>query len=83
MVTLRAREAALTEQRNCACCREFVGGWWVARTAEGLFLYGLLLGALAAVIYGGLTRRASLPVAYSVANYLKLAGGAGGGLWLE
>lgn len=59
----------------------FLGGWWVARRAEGLFLlHGLLLGALAAVIYGGLTWRVSLPAAFIAANYLKLAGGAGGGL---
>lgn len=59
----------------------FLGGWWVARKADGLFLlHGLLLGALAAVIYGGLTLRVSLPTAYIVANYLKLVGGAGGGL---
>jgi putative membrane protein (TIGR04086 family) len=59
----------------------FLGGWWVARRAEGLFLlHGLLLGALAAVIYGGLTWKVSLPTAYTVANCLKLVGGAGGGL---
>jgi putative membrane protein (TIGR04086 family) len=59
----------------------FVGAWWVARRAEGLYLlHGLLLGVLAAVIYGGLTWRLSLPTAYIVANYLKLVGGAAGGL---
>jgi putative membrane protein (TIGR04086 family) len=59
----------------------FLGGWWVARRAEDLFLlHGLLLGALAAVIYGALTWRVSLPTAYVVADYLKLVGGAAGGL---
>jgi hypothetical protein len=59
----------------------FVGGWWVARRAEGLYLlHGLLLGALAAVIYAGLTWRVSLPTAYIVANYLKLGGSTAGGL---
>lgn len=59
----------------------FVGGWWAARGAGRLFvIHGLLVGALAALIYGGLTWKVSLPAAYIVANYLKLAGGAAGGL---
>jgi hypothetical protein len=64
----------------------FIGGWWVARTADGLLvLHGLLVGAVAALIYGGLTWKVKLPAPYIVANYLKLIGGAGGGLtaqWL-
>jgi putative membrane protein (TIGR04086 family) len=59
----------------------FIGGWWVARKAGDLFfLHGLLLGAFAALIYGGLTWKITLPAAYIVANYLKLIGGAAGGL---
>lgn len=59
----------------------FVGGWWAARGASRLFLiHGLLVGALAALIYGALTWKVSLPTAYIVANYLKLADGAAGGL---
>lgn len=58
----------------------FLGGWWVARKADSLFLlHGLLVGAAAALIYGSLTWKVSLPTAYIVANYLKLAAGAGGG----
>jgi hypothetical protein len=64
----------------------FIGGWWVARRADGLFvLHGLLLGALAAILYGGLTWKFVLPTPYIIANYLKLLGGTGGGLmarWL-
>jgi TRAP-type C4-dicarboxylate transport system permease large subunit len=64
----------------------FIGGWWVARAADGLFvLHGLLLSALAAVVYGALTWKFVLPAPYIVRNYLKLLGGAGGGLmarWL-
>jgi putative membrane protein (TIGR04086 family) len=59
----------------------FIGGWWTARRADGLFLlHGLLVGAVAALLYGALTWNVSLPTSYIVANYLKLLGGAGGGL---
>jgi len=59
----------------------FLGGWWVARGAGQLpLLHGLLAGVLAALMYGALTWKVSLPTAYVVANYLKLVAGAGGGL---
>lgn len=59
----------------------FLGGWWVARGADRLpLLHGLLVGALAALMYGALTWKVTLPTAYVVANYLKLVAGAGGGL---
>jgi putative membrane protein (TIGR04086 family) len=65
----------------------FLGGWWAARRAGSLFLvHGLLVGALAAVIYGALTIKVTLAAAYIVANYLKLLGGAAGGItaqWLR
>lgn len=58
----------------------FIGGWWAAQRASGLFvLHGLLVGIVAALIYGALTWKMSLPTAYVVANYLKLVAGAGGG----
>lgn len=59
----------------------FLGGWWAARKAGGQFLlHGVLVGLVAALMYGGLTWKLSLPTAYIVANYLKLVGGAAGGL---
>jgi putative membrane protein (TIGR04086 family) len=59
----------------------FLGGWWAARGASDRFLvHGLLVGVLAAVIYGALTIKVALPTAYIVANYLKLLGGAAGGI---
>jgi putative membrane protein (TIGR04086 family) len=62
----------------------FLGGWWVARRAGRLFLlHGLIVGALAALIYGTLTLKVSLPSAYIVANYLKLVGGAAGGVMAQ
>ena len=62
----------------------FIGGWWAARAASRLYLiHGLLVGALAALIYGALSWKVSLPTAYIVANYLKLAGGAAGGLMAQ
>jgi hypothetical protein len=62
----------------------FLGGWWVARGAGGAFvLHGLLLGAVAALIYGALTVKISLPTAYIVANYLKLLAGVAGGLMAQ
>ena len=62
----------------------FAGGWWAAQKSGELFLlHGLLVGTVAALIYGGLTFRVSLPTAYIVANYLKLVGGTGGGLMAQ
>jgi hypothetical protein len=62
----------------------FLGGWWVASRASGLFLlHGLLLGALAALLYGDLTWKVTLPTTYVIANYLKLLAGAGGGLMAQ
>jgi putative membrane protein (TIGR04086 family) len=59
----------------------FLGGWWVGRRAGSLFLvHGLLVGAIAALIYGALTFKVTLPTAYIVANYLKLIAGAAGGI---
>jgi len=58
----------------------FAGGRWVARAAgQRLVLHGLLVGALAALIYGALTWKTAIPTVYVVANWLKLAGGAAGG----
>lgn len=65
----------------------FIAGWWAAQKAGGLFLlHGLLVGLVAALIYGALTWKLSLPTTYIVANYLKLVAGAGGGVaaqWLR
>jgi hypothetical protein len=59
----------------------FLGAWWAARKVGRLYvLHGLLVGAVSALIYGGLTLKITLPGAYIVANYLKLVGGAAGGL---
>jgi hypothetical protein len=58
----------------------YFGGWWVARRAGGLFtVHGALVGAAAALIYGALTWKYTLPTIFVVANYFKpLAGAAGG-----
>jgi hypothetical protein len=62
----------------------FIGGWWAARGASRLLvIHGLLVGALSALIYGGLTWKVSLPTPYILANYLKLVGGAMGGLMAQ
>ncbi len=65
----------------------FIGGWWTARKAGGLFLlHGLLVGVVAALIYGVLTWKVSLPASYIVANYLKLPAAAAGAVtaqWLR
>jgi putative membrane protein (TIGR04086 family) len=59
----------------------FLGAWWAARkVGRWYLLHGLLVGAVAALIYGGLTLKITLPGAYIVANYLKLVGGAAGGI---
>jgi len=62
----------------------FLGGRWAARKVGSLFLiHGLLVGAVAALIYGALTLKGTLPTAYIVANYLKLMGGAAGGVMAQ
>jgi putative membrane protein (TIGR04086 family) len=54
----------------------FLGAWWAAKKIGSLFLlHGLLVGVVAALIYGALTLKVALPAAYIVANYLKLIGG--------
>ena len=59
----------------------FAGGWWAAQKAgEHFQLHGLLVGVVAALIYGALTWKLTLPMVYIVANYLKVVSGPGGGL---
>jgi hypothetical protein len=53
------------------------------RAAHAFVLHGFLLGAAAAIIYGVLTVKVSLPAVYVVANYLKLPAGAAGGLMAQ
>jgi putative membrane protein (TIGR04086 family) len=62
----------------------FLCGWSAARRVGSLFLlHGLLVGVVAALIYGVLTVKLTLPTAYIVANYLKLIGGAAGGVMAQ
>lgn len=42
-------------------------------------LHGALVGVVALLIYAALTFTQELPLAYHVANYLKVLGGAAGG----
>ena len=59
----------------------FFGGLWVARKAGRLFvLHGVLVGAVAALLYAALTWKTALPAIYVASNYLKLIAGAAGGL---
>jgi putative membrane protein (TIGR04086 family) len=59
----------------------FLGGWWAAHKAGTPFvLHGLLVGIAAALIYGALSVKVTLPTVYIVANYLKVISGAAGGL---
>ena len=57
-------------------------GLWIARKAStARIVHGTLVGVVALAIYAVLTWRQDLPLVYTVANYLKVAGGAAGG-WL-
>jgi len=59
----------------------FVSGYWAARRARELFVvHGLLVGTLTALASAILSWRTTLPMVYVVANCLKMAGGAAGGL---
>lgn len=58
----------------------FGGAFWVASKVDRAFvLHGLLVGALAALIYAAITWKTTLPATYVVANYLKILAGAAGG----
>ena len=65
-----------------AClCMTLLLGFWVARKAGGLFvLHGTLVGIVAALLYISLTLGKTLPPAYLVSHFLKVIGGAAGGL---
>ncbi|HUK01980.1 MAG TPA: hypothetical protein VLW26_06860 [Steroidobacteraceae bacterium] len=79
-MTAGGREALLYLVIPLCLAATFFAGWWVAsRTAGQFVLHGLLVGAIAALIYGVLTWNVVLPTVYVVANYLKLLGGAAGG----
>jgi hypothetical protein len=80
-MSAQGRSALLAIVVPLCAIAAYLGGWWVARRADGfLLLHGLLTGALAAVMYGGLTWKVTLPTVYVVANYLKLVAGAAGGV---
>jgi putative membrane protein (TIGR04086 family) len=58
----------------------FVFGFWVGRRAGSRFvLHGAIVGAVAALIYIGLTIGKTLPLAYFVSHFLKVLGGMAGG----
>ena len=58
----------------------FVFGYWAARRAGSRFvLHGMLVGAVAALIYIALTLGKTLPWAYVVSHFLKVLGGMAGG----
>lgn len=65
-----------------AClCMTLLLGFWVARKAGSLFvLHGTLVGIVAALLYISLTLGKTLPAAYLVSHFLKVIGGAAGGL---
>ena len=59
----------------------FLVGWWTARRVGSRFLlHGTLVGVAAALLYAALTLNQALPLAYIVSHFLKVIGGAGGGL---
>jgi putative membrane protein (TIGR04086 family) len=57
----------------------FAAALWAARTDSRPVLHGMLVGAVAALIYVALTRAQPEPAVYILAHLLKLAGGACGG----
>ena len=57
-----------------------LAGYWIARKADtARVLHGGLVGAVALVLYAALTWTQELPALYTLANYLKIAGGLAGG----
>ena len=59
----------------------FVFGFWVARKVRArFFVHGTLVGLAAALLYIAMSGGQSVPWAYIVAHFLKVLGGALGGL---
>ncbi len=57
-----------------------LAGFWIARKAAAArVLHGGLVGAVALLLYVALTWSQELPALYTLANYLKIAGGLVGG----
>ncbi len=60
----------------------FLFAFWVGRKVESRFvLHGILVGAVATLIYVALTRGQPEPLAYIYAHVLKILGGAAGGFY--
>jgi putative membrane protein (TIGR04086 family) len=58
----------------------FLGGMRVGRrVASRAVLHGILVGVVAALLYIALTLGQTLPLAYVVSHFLKVAGGMAGG----
>jgi hypothetical protein len=61
-----------------------VAGFWIGRKVDAArVLHGALVGVVALLIYAALTWNQELPLAYVVANYLKIVGGAAGGWYAD
>jgi len=59
----------------------FLFAVWVGRALDSRFVFhGALVGVVAVLLYVAMTLARPEPVAYLVANGLKILGGAGGGL---
>jgi len=60
----------------------FLAGRWAARRAGARHvLHGTLAGVVAALLYIAATWNQTLPLAFIISHGLKVAGGAGGGLY--
>jgi hypothetical protein len=81
-INLAAGQHALLYAVPPACLIAcFLFGMWVGRGLESrLVLHGALVGVVAVLLYVAMTLARPEPVAYLVANGLKIVGGAGGGL---
>jgi putative membrane protein (TIGR04086 family) len=65
---------------SLVCC--FLWAMWMARRVESQFiLHGILVGAIATLLYVGLSLGRPEPAAYLVAHVLKIVGGAAGGFF--
>jgi hypothetical protein len=59
----------------------FLFAMWVGRSIDSRFLlHGALVGAVAALIYMGLSWGQTQPLLYKIAHVLKVMGGAAGGV---
>lgn len=78
---LLGEESILYTAAPASLVATFICGWWIAakKATHQQVLHGLLVGAVAMIIYIAMSLGRPEPLAFVIAHALKLVGGAAGG----